>query len=559
MQRNISSSSTGGSHGARPPAAVSLSSDVLERLRGFFVQHCSPPRLQSALPLYSDDGTGAMKKAAATPSAGEATTAAGGGRQLWTQEIDCMTLLSVCCELGDMLFSHTLQLLEILRGECVALCAQAGHVIVPRALSIRFTHLPSVSFALPSLPPPRGQLVQLCGSIVRMTAKRVIPFIYRVMCPRCHGVTEVYSDPYDRAAELKPCCVHPACKSEPQRIVGQVWMDYAECRLQQRSNQSGQLPSSVLVTLDDDLSTRCTVGQFVEVIGMLFPKWRHVHPFGRPVIEPTIWAINVLPMEAYRGAALVSGGNCGNGMNSSGSGGTSRSAMYARRDENDAANEGEGGELAKFSPDRFYLSFHKDKRRRGVALARSVCAQLAGLFGPRMAILLSAVGGANTRGKSAMHIRSTIHCLFVGDPSTGKSQLLQFAAAVAPRSTSTTGMSSTSAGLTVAATKEMGEWVLEPGALVLSDGGSCIIDELRTVSAADRSSLHEAMEQQTLSVAKGGLVTKLRTACAVLAACNPPSSSRRSGGGGHSLLRGGEGGVAGAHGGRRGRSAAQSI
>ncbi|EPY21997.1 minichromosome maintenance protein 9 [Strigomonas culicis] len=450
------------------------------RLQSFLVTFCAPPQVQSSL--------------------GEEQQQTNSSRVLFTQEVDCMKLLQHCPEAGRRLYTDTLALMRELAAGTIALCRAAGQALEEEQLSIRLTHLPCVSASLPSLPPPQGQLVQVCGSIVRMTAKKVVPHAYRLLCPRCRGGSVSYTSALDRAAKVKRCCPQSGCRKEELQSVGEVWMDYAECRLQQRANQTGRLPRSLLVTLDDELSTKCVVGQFVEVIGVLFPRWRHVFPLSTPAIEPTVWAINVLPMEAYRGSAAVAG------------------AVPRRRA---GAPHADG---PKFTPEGFFLSLPKSAR--GVALVRSVTPQLAGLYAPRMSVLLSALGGAATGGKTTMHIRSTIHCLYVGDPATGKSQLLRFAAAIAPRSTSTTGMGSTSAGLTVAAAKEHGEWVLEPGALVLSDGGSCIIDELRTVSPADRASLHEAMEQQTISVAKGGIVTKLRTACAVLSACNPPS--RRS-------------------------------
>lgn len=453
--------------------------DISARLRSFFLEECAPPQSIVAV--------------------GEGGAAMSCGRCPWIQEVDCMRLLSRFPEVAPQLFDNTLEFLQTLSMECAALCLHAKQVIRPDEVSIRLTHLPTCGRPLPSLPPRGGQLVQVCGSVVRMCAKRVVPYAHRLMCPKCHGVVEAYTHAYDRAAVPKKRCDRHDCKKEELQPVGQVWMDYAECRLQQRSNQSGRLPRSVLVTLDDELSTMCTVGQFVEIIGILHPRWSQMYPLSRPAVEPTIWATNVLSMEAYRGAALATG------------------STAPRR------TVGRQVEKPKFIPEQFFYSFGKSKRRRSVALVSSTAPQLSGLFAPRMAILLSALGGACTVGKSSMHIRSTIHCLFVGDPSTGKSQLLRFAASLAPRSTSTTGMGSTSAGLTVAAMKEKGEWVLEPGALVLSDGGTCIIDELRTVSPADRASLHEAMEQQTISVAKAGLVTKLRTACAVLSACNPPT------------------------------------
>ena len=209
----------------------------------------------------------------------------------------------------------------------------------------------------------------------------------------------------------------------------------------------------------------------------------------------------------------------------------SESALYRLRIDGDNV-EFIGGRGTKSSrrTEREEISPDEEKIIRTLSKNPDIYDRLIGSFAPHIrgheifkeAILLLIVGSTQRVLSDGSKIRGDINVFLVGDPGTAKSEMLKFCSRIAPRGLYTSGRGSTAAGLTAAVVRDAsGIFMLEAGAVVLGDQGLVCIDEFDKMRPEDRSALHEVMEQQSASIAKGGIVATLNARTSILAAANP--------------------------------------
>ena len=157
-------------------------------------------------------------------------------------------------------------------------------------------------------------------------------------------------------------------------------------------------------------------------------------------------------------------------------------------------------------------------------IAKSIAPSVFGLDAQKEGIALLMFGGVPKEMGDGTRIRGDLNMLMMGDPGIAKSQLLRSVADLSPRGVMATGKSTSAAGLTATVVRDDfgdGRWTLEAGALVLASGGVACVDEIDKMDTDDRSAMHEALEQQTVTITKAGINSTLQARCAVLAAANP--------------------------------------
>ena len=334
-----------------------------------------------------------------------------------------------------------------------------------------------------------GRLVMLEGILVRTTPikEKIVRAVF-THCSREHGCHEFIWPPegdlIGDTLERPPAC--PVCGSSSGtfRLLPEKseLIDWQKIVLQERPEEvpSGQLPRSIEIVLHDDLVDSARPGDRVSVVGIVRVQQDPVSR-RKAIYDMFIDAVHIEVSQKILEEVVIT-----------------------REDEE---------RIKTLARDPWV-------RKRIVA---SIAPAIYGHWNIKEAIALALFGGVQKITQDGLKIRGDIHVLIVGDPGTAKSQLLQYAARIAPRGIYTTGKGATAAGLTAAVIRDKttGEYYLEAGALVLADGGVAAIDEIDKMRDEDRVAIHEAMEQQTVSIAKAGIIAKLNARTTVIAAGNP--------------------------------------
>lgn len=358
--------------------------------------------------------------------------------------------------------------------------------------------------------PDVSKLVAISGIVIASSRVRCKSTAVILKCRNCNDKITVPVNPGLGGFAVPRACRRilseneENCPLDPYTVLPDEsrFMDNQTLKLQELPEcvPTGEMPRSITLSCDRYLTDIVSPGVRVDVIG--------------------IYSVS--------GAAAPGVGRGNNRMQSGSSLSISARAPYLRV-LGMKVQEGAG-----YSGSRNAVSFGFEEEEAMLRISRtpnlvdivsrSIAPEIFGHADIKKAIAAQLFGGALDKTlPDGMRLRGDINVLLLGDPSTAKSQMLKYAERVAPISVYTSGKGSSAAGLTASVIKDKahGEFHLEGGAMVLADGGLVCIDEFDKMRLQDRVAIHEAMEQQTISIAKAGITAVLNARSAVLAAANP--------------------------------------
>ncbi|CAM9156668.1 unnamed protein product [Chrysoparadoxa australica] len=346
-----------------------------------------------------------------------------------------------------------------------------------------------------------SKLIKVPGIIISATSVRAKPVYVVARCKTCnHRWTQARSAAVggmplpDRCEAEKQSMVGvPAvdCGPNPYAIVADecVYVDLQTLKLQESPEEvpTGEMPRNIMIAADRALVDLVSPGTRVSILGIA--SLRNSSAGKKQDAAKTI------------------------------------RTPYLRVLSIQVESEGAGRAATNFSPadEEKFLELSRSQNIYE-QMASSIAPSISGDYTVdiKKALACQLFGGSAKHLPDGTRLRGDVNILLLGDPSTAKSQFLKFIEKVAPVGVYTSGKGSSAAGLTASVIKDSkGEFYLEGGAMVLADGGIVCIDEFDKMRETDRVAIHEAMEQQTISVAKAGITTILNSRTSVLAAANP--------------------------------------